>query len=292
MEDLPIRKLYIDSRFKTADSVSDGHFKVSLNQSINLPEDTVCYVDDITIPYTFYTIEDYNQHLYVRRIYRNPITDAIETLVDNYITIPAQNYTGLTLNEAIKNALNTAFGGSTFNCTYSASNNEITIISNVVDYEFHIFTDLELKNNTAVGFPPAAWTGGFPTDTSYLEPKSLNKVLGITYFNNYRTSYQSGFVDLMNVHSIYISSPNLSSFKTLGARGEQNIIKKVPVNASYGYIIMDNVVAEHDYLDVSRRSFSSFEIRLHDAYGNTINTHGAPVSLSLIFVRRKDGMIT
>jgi hypothetical protein len=290
MDDLPIRKLYIDSRFKTADSESDGHFKISLNQSINLPDDTVCYIDDITIPFTFYTIEDYNQHLYVRRVHRNPATDAIDTLVDNYITLTAQNYTGLTLNQALENALNAAFGAGAFVCIYIASNNTITIASNVADYEFHLFTDLELKNNTAL-FEGGSWSGGFPSGTSYLNPQSMNKVLGNTYFKNYKSSFTSGFVDLMNVHSIYISSPNLSSFKTLGARGEQNIIKKVPVNASYGYIIMDNVVAEHDYLDVSRRSFSSLEFRLHDAYGNTINTHGAPVSLSCIFVRRKDGII-
>jgi hypothetical protein len=291
MDDLPIRKLYIDSRFKTADSESDGHFKISLNQSINLPDDTVCYIDDITIPFTFYTIEDYNQHLYVRRVHRNPATDAIDTLVDNYITLTAQNYTGLTLNQTLENALNTAFGAGTFNCIYTQANNTITIASAVADYEFHLFTDLELKNNTALA-EGGAWTGGFPSGTSYLNPQSMNKVLGNTYFQNYKVSFASGFVDLMNVHSIYISSPNLSSFKTLGARGEQNIIKKVPVNASYGYIIQDNVVAEHDYLDVSRRSFSGIEIRLHDAYGNTINTHGSPVSMSLIFCRRKDGIIT
>ena len=178
MEDLPIRKLYIDSRFKTADSVSDGHFKVSLNQSINLPEDTVCYVDDITIPYTFYTIEDYNQHLYMRRAYRNPATDAITSITDIYITITAQNYTGATLNQELQNKLNAAFGVGTFNCVYVSSNNEITMSSNVADYEFHIFTDLELKNNTAIN-PGGAWTGGFPTSTSTLEPKSLNKVIGL-----------------------------------------------------------------------------------------------------------------
>jgi hypothetical protein len=290
MDDLPIRKVYIDSRFKTADSVSDGHFKIALNQSINLPDDTVCYIDDITIPFTFYTIEDYNQHLYVRRAYRNPTTFVITGVLDQYVSLTPQNYTGLTLNQALENALNTAFGAGAFICIYTASNNTITIASAQDFYEFHLFTDLELKNNTAL-FEGGAWGGGFPSNTSYLEPKSMNKVIGNTYFKNYMTSFTSGFVDLMNVHSIYISSANLSSFKTLGARGEQNIVKKVPVNASYGYIIMDNVVAEHDYLDVSRRSFSTLEFRLHDAYGNTINTHGAPISLSLVFARRKDGII-
>ena len=47
---LPIKKVYIDSRFKTKDSVSNSHFKYELVESLQLPDNTVCYVDDVIIP--------------------------------------------------------------------------------------------------------------------------------------------------------------------------------------------------------------------------------------------------
>ena len=44
-----VRKVYVDSRFRTKDSVSNSDFKVELKEAIDLPENTVCYVDDISI---------------------------------------------------------------------------------------------------------------------------------------------------------------------------------------------------------------------------------------------------
>ena len=56
-------KVYIDSRFKTNDSVSNSDFKFELKEQIEIPDDTVCYIDDISIPHSFYTIEDYNNKI-------------------------------------------------------------------------------------------------------------------------------------------------------------------------------------------------------------------------------------
>ena len=39
---LPIKKIYIDSRHKTSDSISDSYFKFELPMTIHLPENTVC----------------------------------------------------------------------------------------------------------------------------------------------------------------------------------------------------------------------------------------------------------
>ena len=37
---LPITKIYIDSRYRTSDSVSSADFKVELPQTISLPRNT------------------------------------------------------------------------------------------------------------------------------------------------------------------------------------------------------------------------------------------------------------
>ena len=69
------------------------------------------------------------------------------------------------------------------------------------------------------------------------------------------TSFETGFIDLLNVHNIYIHSSNLGHYTSISVRGENTIIKTVPVSSSFGYLIMDSVVAPHDKIDVSRQLF-------------------------------------
>ena len=41
----------------------------------------------------------------------------------------------------------------------------------------------------------------------------------------YRT-YESGFIDLLNVHNVYLHCHNLGHFDSIGVRSENTIIKK------------------------------------------------------------------
>ena len=100
---------------------------------------------------------------------------------------------------------------------------------------------------------------------------------------NFDTTYESGFIDLLNVHSIYIRCPNLGHYNTVGVRGENSIIKKVSVSSSFGYLILDSAVAPHDKLDVSIQSLKTLHFSLKNVHGSVINLHGPHVSLSLIF---------
>ena len=59
-----VHKVYVDSRFRTNGSDSNGDFTFGLIETLELPDDTVCYVDDISIPHTWRTIEAYNDKLY------------------------------------------------------------------------------------------------------------------------------------------------------------------------------------------------------------------------------------
>ena len=61
------------------------------------------------------------------------------------------------------------------------------------------------------------------------------------------------------------------------------IIKKVPVSSSFGYLIMDSVVAPHDKIDVSRQLSKTVELSFRNVHGDIIDLHGAHVSLSLVF---------
>ena len=55
---IPIKKVYIDSRFKTADSKSNSDFKYELTQSIQLPDTCCCFVDDVIIPVSWFNSDE------------------------------------------------------------------------------------------------------------------------------------------------------------------------------------------------------------------------------------------
>jgi hypothetical protein len=64
MEKLEIKKVYVDTRFKTDDSKSDTDFTVQLPKTFNVPDDVVCYIDDITLPVSWATISTRNNTFY------------------------------------------------------------------------------------------------------------------------------------------------------------------------------------------------------------------------------------
>ena len=54
---LPIKKIYIDTRQKTADSASHSDFSIDLPTTFLMPDDTGFYVEDICLPISWWTIE-------------------------------------------------------------------------------------------------------------------------------------------------------------------------------------------------------------------------------------------
>ena len=107
--------------------------------------------------------------------------------------------------------------------------------------------------------------------TTTVDNNSLQSINGVLRNTNSSTinlesefyrSYESGFIDLLNVHNVYLHCPNLSHFNSTGVRGENTIIKKVPVSSSFGYFIIDSAVAPHDKTDVSRQLIKTIQFSL------------------------------
>ena len=93
---LDIKKVYIDKRSKAKDSLSDSDFWVELPRSLNVPDDCVCYIDDMVIPASRSTVDSRNNELY--------LDIRIEEHFHRYrvVTLPSQNYMGSTLAEALQ----------------------------------------------------------------------------------------------------------------------------------------------------------------------------------------------
>ena len=60
-----LKKVDTDSKYKTNGSVNNNDFKFEIKETLDLPDNTVCYIDGINIPHTWYTVEDCNNKLYI-----------------------------------------------------------------------------------------------------------------------------------------------------------------------------------------------------------------------------------
>ena len=131
---------------KTSDSISNSDFKFEIKEGLDLPDDTVCYIDDIRIPHTWYTIETYNNQLYIETT-NNSITNA------TVITLPNGNYTASSLAITLTLLLQAIFPEIGCSCNYN--NNVGTInITNSSDSQFRILTD-----DTVVSLQRNDWYG-------------------------------------------------------------------------------------------------------------------------------------
>ena len=270
---LPVKKIYVDSRYKTNDSVSTSNFKFQLPRNVFLPQNTVFYLEDVCIPHSWHTIEaGLNDAIYL--YYQTP--DAAAPPIVSVAIIPPNNYIGSALASKVQELLYKQ--DKTFTVSYDSNNHCITISLYTVGAKFQLLADDALT----------AYASVLPLiNVNPNSPNSWNDIIGNSTASSTLYSagnpYTSGMLDLLSIRNIFISSPNLGSFSTMGARGESNIIKKVPVSSDFGYLIVDSFTSPHDFLDCSKLTLGTIEFSLRDVKGNYIPLHGGHVSFSIVF---------
>ena len=235
------------------------------------------YIDDISIPHTWYTIEYYNNQLYIEA------TKPDLTLSASILTVASGNYTASSLATTLNTILQIRFPNDNCSCVYNIGVGTITISSTL---GFRIMTDefvKPLQGNTGGWYGNDNEEIGHP---DYNNLRYINEVLRYSTIALSNTSFETGFIDLRNVHNIHIHSSNLGHYSSTGVRGENTIIKKeVSVSSSFGcYPIMDSVVTPHDKIDVSRQLFKTLQFTLKNVHGNVLDLHGAQMSFSMILV--------
>lgn len=275
------KKIYIDSTYRSSDSKSSSDFKVELPETMYFKEDTVFYLDDITIPHSWESIiPNINNKLYFKVYKINEIPEHEYHLI---ATIDAGNYTGGDLAVEIQNEMNsvsqTATGqANLFTCSYSVKTNKITFICNNVIYAFRILTQPELKT--------IEWTG---TSFDRNKPNDINEVL--SNLDNYSSRYNSvipfvsGALNLQPFNNIYIHSSNLGNYNSIGPQNERTIVKKVPVSADYNHVIFDQCVLINDYNDCSGQTIKTLFFQLKSHKGDIIPLQGCNWSFSIVFSR-------
>ena len=148
-----------------------------------------------------------NEFLYVR-----VSESAVNT--DKKITFELKSYIGTSLAQELQTKLTAAFT-QTLTVTYSSSNGTLNFV--ISSGSFRIYTMSEIENGVVT------WTGtGFDTYVG----KSAEELLRLDTMGTNFVNWHSNFIDLLNVHSLYLTSDNLGNFESLGPRGNRNIIKK------------------------------------------------------------------
>ena len=284
---LPVKKIYVDSRYRTKDSVSSSNFKFQLPETIFLPNNAAFYIDDVSIPHTWYPIEqNRNDKLYMRVSPLNPDPDN-DGVIDVIITIAPGNWNIADLAGELQTKIRaqtdfTLSGVTTsiFTVTYDLRKTAITI-SCISSRKFKILTpdDIETRLN-------GDWFG---PSYDVRNPNYFNEVLshleGNSIFYTSSVPYVSNSLNFQSVRNIYIHSPNLGNYNTLGSRGESTIIKKVPVTAGYNEMIFDTVTSGNDYLDCSKQTLRTIQFYIRDSAGRDIDFHGTNLSFSIVFAK-------
>ena len=148
------------------------------------------------------------------------------------------------------------------------------------DLQFQIFADPDLS--TTVN---GTWRGPFFQPSNL---KSINSVLRLNgrqlQIYNSTIPYTTGCVDLLPLHSVYLTSTKLSNYSNLGPGGQRNVIKKIVITSGFGDVNTNLDLWSDDRVDVSGLSIKLLDFQLRDAFVNVIDLNGGHVSFSLCFV--------
>ena len=274
---LPIKKLYIDSKARTADSRSTTNFAIDLVDSLSMPEGAVFSICDVLVPHTWYLIDaGRNNNLYFTE------NAGAQPQNDFSIALDSGNYDGTTLANAITSKISAQTTLYTYAVNFDSSKEVLTITANnptpggVGVFKWDILTDAQVKAG-----------GSFPNQAD--APNSLNQFLG--NFDSFKSltpvpnlgGFTSSRLQFNPVKYLFIKSSNLGTFNTLGSFGERTILKKVPVVAPQGEMILDDTRSGNDFLECGKQTLKRLEFTITDEPGNILDLHEHDVSFSLIF---------
>ena len=269
-----INKIFIDSRHKTSASASDSDFVVELNENIELSDGIGCIVTDITLPHTWYNVNENNNIFYFRTVV-NSISN------DYLITLPVENYNFYNLRDRLLSLMNDVVSVEAFDVQVYVQAGTLTISVLLAGWTLQVFNDNDLSTRVS-----GTWRGPF-YDVSNI--KSVNTMLRINALPlrsyNSVTPSVTGFVDLLAFHSVYLTSTKLSNYCNLGPASQRNVLKKVVVSSNFGEVNTNTDVWSDDRVNVSNLTLKLIDFQLRDAYGNVINLNGSHVTFSLLFVK-------
>ena len=285
---LPVKKIYVDSLHRVSEESTSSNFKIELPYSITMPHNAIFLIDEICIPHAWYSIEEgINDKLYL-----HILNQQSGNRYNFRLKIQSGNYNGPLLQAELQAAFDALAAGPGWGIQFSYDSNTFSLridVNNSTN-KFWVLSDVEIANKLR-GYWDIA-INGYGGNINQANPASMNDIL-----RNYEietkqysqsTPFRSGFLNFQGINNMYLSSPNLGTFTTIGTRGESTIIKKIPVSSDFGYMIIDRSVSVHDYLECGKRTLKTIEFHLRDSKGRYVPMHGSNISFSIVFATKAE----
>ena len=276
---LKFKKVYIDSSYKVSGTSSD--FTIDLPETVQLEDNMLCQIHEVSIPHSWCSINENNNNFYVMKGILPP--EAPSGIIYRKLVPPVGNYTATEFATQLETSLNTLDNGSrtnSFSVSYLAGLNKFQIQSNYPAVIYTVLTDADVLVDNGERFVETV-------DANNL--KSINKVLGVyTTSGDASTNvvpYITGFIDLTPVKSLYLHCNEISNFNQLTVSGNSSIIKKINVTVPYLGIINDNELSNFDYIDVSGEMLRRLNFRLTNNLNEIVNLNNVDISFTLTYFR-------
>jgi len=142
---------------------------------------------------------------------------------DYVITLDSKTYNGTQFAAEVQSKITSITSGAATTCSYDSQSKIMSV--SVANLDINFFTDNELQNLTS-------WNGTAYSNNNLSSANELITNMSIPSPIGNTANPAKYYLMLTPVRNIYMRSPNLSSFNTIGAAGESNIVKKIQVNAA------------------------------------------------------------
>ena len=276
-------KLYIDSRKRVpgANGDTDTAFAVQLPRPIQVSGKA--YLDVVLCPNSFYLVRAGDSD----RLYIAETQSSVKRVA---FLVPGQ-YNAHTLATACQNALNQNKGiPGTYICQYLSTLHRMRISitgSTTANDTMQLWPDASVAAAMASWASVSNFAGAVATDL-----KTATRALGFMSSDGILTA--TATTDITAPHAtntqpysqLFIRS-NLGggSAESLGVNGESDIVRRIVVGSTpLNDMIYDIHSQAHDHVQINgKREFNNFWFQVVDVDGKIVDTHGLPISFSIIF---------
>ena len=277
------RKIYVNTSHRVSGTSTNFRYELAEDQDCGGGE-IKCHlaITSVSLPNAFFTVmSNVNNKLYIWEQHPTTATSS----QNRTIGIAAGQYSLTSLATAIQSGLNTnPLASATYTATPNHTTQRITI-TQVNGGGFLIMDDTTLKN---IGRKDQTLSGSYNQALKVANPQSLQQLLNIPSVLTLSVpdvSFTSGVVNLARTPEVFIRSPNLTNSSTLDCLGRSDVIKRIPIDVSFGYqVVTGSNVETSDLMDVSGRTLRSLDFVLTDASGNQVDLHGLDWGFVMNFV--------
>jgi hypothetical protein len=271
-------KLYIDSRKKIPNARKNSHsdFAIQLPYPINVSGKA--FIDVVLFTNSFYTIRaNENDRLFI---------DELAAQTKRLVILAPGQYNVYTLKDELVSALNASkLIVGQYRVTYNVTTNryDIDIVTPDALDVFRIWTENYIPDHLA------SWNTAFPVIDSVI--RSANHVCGFVSGStldgtNVTKITGNDAPDMQPYKQLFIRS-NLGggSSESLGVNSETDIIRRIVIaNTPFNGMVHDVHAQQLDSVAINNNTeLTQLWFQLIDVNGTTVDTHGHPISFSIIF---------